>query len=173
MFCVLLGSNTASSMHLPPVLVSSSNFPCAELVLWQQIRGANVCCFEITRISVNPNILPFSELAAPRVPRLSWTAPLLHYVSGPPVWFHWSEKGNTNKIGVNVCSLYSLYYYFLLLFQVTGLHVNHYYREDLVTLLQPSINRCHSIFFDFGHKYTVVIYNIRQVHTSNYVEAQA
>lgn len=47
------------------------------------------------------------------------------------------------------------------------------YRQDLVAFLQSSIHRCLSVLFYFGHKYAVVIHNIRLVHTSNYVEAQA
>lgn len=47
------------------------------------------------------------------------------------------------------------------------------YCQDLVPLLQPSIQRRHSIDLYFGHKYPAVISNITLVHTSNDVESQA
>ena len=49
---------------------------------------------------------------------------------------------------------------------------NMYYRQDLVPLLESPIQRRGSLFFYFGHIYSIVIHNILLVHTSNYVEAQ-
>lgn len=48
-----------------------------------------------------------------------------------------------------------------------------YYRQDLVPLLQSSVQCCSSIFFYFGHIYATVIRNIMLVHTANYIESQA
>lgn len=48
-----------------------------------------------------------------------------------------------------------------------------YYRQDLVPLLQSSIQCCRSIFFDFGHINATVIRNIMLVHTPHYIESQA
>lgn len=47
-----------------------------------------------------------------------------------------------------------------------------YYRQDLVPLLQSSIQRCSSIFFYSGNIYATVIGNIMLVHTTNYIESQ-
>lgn len=46
------------------------------------------------------------------------------------------------------------------------------YRQDLVPLLQPAIQSCSSIFFDFGHINARVIFHIPLINTSNYVESQ-
>lgn len=48
-----------------------------------------------------------------------------------------------------------------------------YYRQDLVPFLQSSIQRCRSIFFDFGHINATIIGNIMLVHTPHYIESQA
>lgn len=81
----------------------------------------------------------------------------------------------TKEIQTREASVYSVYPTVCIIIDIIssqGLLENHCYRQDLVPLLQPSIHRCHSIFFDLGHKYAVVIQNIRQVHTSNNVEPQ-
>lgn len=46
------------------------------------------------------------------------------------------------------------------------------HRQDLVPLLQPAVQSCSSILFDFGHINARVILQKLLVNTSNYVESQ-
>lgn len=109
---------------------------------------------------MEPCLLPFSEHRAPRPPLPSWIDPPHVCVPGPSARFHWSAPQMWYQPS------YGNFHYGWHGFPVTS------YRQDLVPLLQPAIQSCSSIFFNFGHINAGVIGNIVLVNTSNYVEPQ-
>lgn len=126
--------------------------------------------------SANESLPPFSGHAAPRPPLLSWTDPPRVCVPGPPARFRWSatqvESGwkpfpstshRTSEQELQELSL---------LVKRLPASGSTAYRQDLVPLLQPAVQSCSSIFFDFGHINARVIFHILLINTSNYVESQ-
>lgn len=123
----------------------------------------------VQTVQIKACLPPFSGQGAPHPPLLSWIDPPHVCVPGPPARFHWSAAHRWNH-GENYSPApfmeLSLLVKRLHTFMVTA------YRQDLVPLLQPAIQSCSSIFFDFGHINARVIYHILLINTSNYVESQ-